>query len=209
MGLRLNLGCGRDLRPGHLNVDIHVPKDLPPTCQFLQADLSQLPWPWADGSADSVMMLDFLEHFPYRYTGKVLAEAWRVLVPDGTLEVQVPDFTECARAVLQDQDGFLCNRCGHQFDSWLQASIEGACPKCSQKLSDLAEAAIHRLYGGQDVRGNWHHTAFTESVLHRHLESCGFDRIETVELNENGETHRQNWNIKLVARKGALSWEEP
>jgi hypothetical protein len=194
--MKLNLGCGRDLRQGYLNVDFVQPCDR-------MVDLSKFPWPWGDGEADEILMLDFLEHFPYRDTSKILMECWRVLKKDGLLEVQVPDFAHCARAAMA-LPPFMCNRCPTLFDE----NLRGVCHNCGAKVNEIAEAAVRRLYGGQDVPGNWHYNAFTQASLELKLMDAGFDRIDVVEKNQNGETYFQNWNLKLQARKSELKWEE-
>ncbi|MBV8072885.1 MAG: methyltransferase domain-containing protein, partial [Acidobacteriaceae bacterium] len=145
--MKLNLGCGPDLRPGYLNVDFNAPKGMPPGVGFQETDLSVLPWPWEDESAEEILMLDFLEHFPYAMTQRILQEVWRVLVPGGKVVIQVPDFQHCAYAIL-NEDGldFQCNRCGNwQFGS----PDPDKCSKCGQTIADMQDAAIHRLYGGQ------------------------------------------------------------
>ncbi len=151
-------------------------------------------------------MLDVLEHFSYRDTDKVLNEVWRILKPDAFVDIQVPDFLHCASAAigLIDSVGFKCNVCGSDWD--YSCDRDSLCQKCGQGYSAVQDAAIHRLYGGQDRKGNWHYTAFTESILKRHLKKAGFDRITSPEFNENGETFWQNWNFKLRAFKGD-PWE--
>lgn len=195
--MKLNLGCGQDHRVGYTNVDFVKP------CDQL-VDLSNVPWPWADGSVEEILMLDFLEHFPYRATEKILQECWRILQPGGHMEVQVPDFEHCSLAVLDDpQLSFQCNRCGWRFESG-RSETTTACMKCGQSLADIQDAAIHRLYGGQDKPGNWHFTAFTEDVLARLLEKNGFENVHPLEV----EHQEANWNVKLRARKGELQWSD-
>lgn len=202
--MNLNLGCGTDIRPGFVNVDF---RQLPGVDKV--ADLSKLPWPWADGEVDHVMMLDFLEHFPYRQTERILEDCWRMLKVGGKIEIQVPDLEHCARAASLTGP-FCCNRCGWEFPEGDLRADFFICKQCRQSWMDVAEAAIHRLYGGQDYEGNWHHTGFTKLYLDRLLQMKGFTNITEQTINQNGETYYQNWNFKLIAEKSAYLWgEEP
>ncbi len=70
--MKLNVGCGQDVRQGYVNVDFRA--DLP---GIMLADLSILPWPFSDSTADEIMMLDFLEHFPYAKTDEIIVECNR------------------------------------------------------------------------------------------------------------------------------------
>lgn len=196
--MKLNLGCGSDIRDGYVNVDLRPPCDR-------KVDLSQLPWPFEDQSAEEVLMLDFLEHFPYRKTSSILQEVWRVLKPGGILEVQVPDFEVCAFAAIRDSR-MQCNKDGTTFGSSMEHKVEGKCSRCGQTILQIAQAAIERLYGGQDVEGNWHFTAFTKDLLEQQLGKAGFGDFEWPEFNQNGETFAQNWNIKVRARKKEDAW---
>lgn len=193
--MKLNLGCGRDIRDGYENVDAFVNDT-----RIINVDLSKFPWPWADSTADEVLMLDFLEHFPYSETSKILGEAWRVLKVGSYLHVQVPSFEECAKAMLW-KNGTLCNKCGTVFgddqDHSFPTGRYDICVKCGSTLRDVAEAAMKRLYGGQDFEGNFHHTAFTRHSLHDSLYSAGFIDFESLET----EHQRLNWNYKVRAKK--------
>lgn len=55
--LKLNLGCGGDIREGWCNVDIsqHEGVDM---C----VDLNEHPWPWESNSVDEIRAIDVLEH---------------------------------------------------------------------------------------------------------------------------------------------------
>jgi glycosyltransferase involved in cell wall biosynthesis len=88
--LKLNLGCSDQMAPGFLNVDLVPPADL-------LADLSK-PWPWPDGSADTILAHDFIEHLPDKV--HTMNEAWRVLRSGGQIEIVVP--TTDGRAAWQD-----------------------------------------------------------------------------------------------------------
>ena len=89
---RLNLGCGRDIRPGFVNLDS---ADLPGV-DFVH-DLREAPLPFGDAQFGEVVCQDLLEHLDYP---PLLGEIHRVLRPDGRVVIRAPHFT--SRAVYLD-----------------------------------------------------------------------------------------------------------
>jgi len=88
--VRLNLGCGKNVKPGWVNVD----RDRQVDESVLSVDLTGL-WPWDNNSCDMVYSEHLLEHL---YRGKdrddamfFLLNAHRVLRPGGICRVGVPD----------------------------------------------------------------------------------------------------------------------
>ncbi|MDB5411112.1 MAG: hypothetical protein JWL84_6024 [Rhodospirillales bacterium] len=85
--MKLNLGCGQNKLPGYLNVDKYD------TCEPDQvADLEVIPWPFADASADEIVMTHVLEHLGREtetFLG-IIKELYRVLKPGGQLQIRVP-----------------------------------------------------------------------------------------------------------------------
>ncbi len=190
--MKLNLGCGCDVRDGYVNVDLHSDHTA-----VVCHDLSKTPWPWESDSVDEVLMLDFLEHFPYRDTMRILFEANRVLALGGKIIVQVPDFLECSRAMNGDEFT-ICNTCGTQLGDDI------VCSKCGSTAAEIAKAGMMRLYGGQDFPGNWHFTAFTYGSLISALKESGFAGFDVLERNHQ----RLNWNMKLSAIKtNTMVWD--
>lgn len=109
--MKLNLGCGSDLRDGHINIDIRdCGADL--TC-----DIRQLPYP--SGSVTDILALDILEHFPASQTRPLLTEWHRVLKPGGSLTVRVPNLHAIAHQMT-----YWGQRPGPQLDA-LIANIYG------------------------------------------------------------------------------------
>lgn len=81
--LFLNLGCGRDIREGFVNIDLFSDN---PT--VVSMDIRKLDIP--DNSADAILASDVLEHFSHRETDNILAEWNRVLKPGGELIIRCP-----------------------------------------------------------------------------------------------------------------------
>jgi len=83
-GLKLHLGCGTNLKPGWLNVDLFEKADL-------QLDLRE-PLPFSTQSVAMIYSEHFFEHLEYPGDARTfLSECRRVLVPGGTLSLVVPD----------------------------------------------------------------------------------------------------------------------
>lgn len=195
--MRLNLGCGDDIRNGYVNVDFR-----PRPGVDRVVDLSIFPWPFDSDSADEILMLDFLEHFPYERTSSILMECYRVLRSSGKLVIQVPD-AEILGAVMCRRGKFQCNRCGEWMDGIIESTENRPhewCPKCLQPYGEVLEAAVRRMFGGQDFPGNFHHVCFTYTSLMEKAAACGlrFDRIE------EEEHQAANWSIKCAFDKGDL-----
>lgn len=192
--MRLNLGCGDDIRPDYINVDFR--KTHP---SVVQVDLSRFPWSFEDNSAEEILMLDFLEHFPYAQTKAILLECRRVLRFDGTVVIQVPDALQTCRALIQEGE-YTCNKCetpvvGRGHKDW-----DPHCGTCGQDADVTSEAAMRRLYGGQDYAGNFHQTCFTRGSLEGKAEECGLELIGYEE-----EQHMwRNWTLKARFKVGEL-----
>lgn len=82
--IKLNLGCGTDVREGFLNIDV---RNLPNV--DIVSTLENLPF--EDNYADLIVAQDVLEHFCRIELGRVLEEIKRVLKIGGILEIRVPD----------------------------------------------------------------------------------------------------------------------
>lgn len=95
---RLNVGCGRDIRPasdGWVNLDIAALPGVDAVHNILD-----VPWPFEDGAFDDVLAMNILEHIPHHlpsYGGKdgllvMLEELHRIMAPNGYLHVSVPHY---------------------------------------------------------------------------------------------------------------------
>lgn len=82
--LRLNLGCGKDVKPGWVNIDLF--SDNP---DVVKMDIRRLDI--ADNAADEILASDILEHFSHREVDLILIEWARVLKPGGIIEIRCPN----------------------------------------------------------------------------------------------------------------------
>jgi predicted SAM-dependent methyltransferase len=83
--LLLNLGCGPNLRPGWLNIDLFD------SAAELHLDLRRR-WPFPNGSVDFIYSEHVFEHFEfYSEVPHFLSESLRILRGGGTFDVGVPD----------------------------------------------------------------------------------------------------------------------
>lgn len=83
--IKINLGCGYDIRAGWINVDS---SQLPGV--NVVHNIEQLPLPFENESATEVVCQDVFEHIEYI---PVLKDIHRILKPNGTVTIRVPHFT--------------------------------------------------------------------------------------------------------------------
>ena len=81
--MKLNLGCGRDIRQGWLNVDKVALSEGVRIC-----DLERTPWPWPDNEFEEVCASHVLEHLPDKM--EVIEELWRVCKHEARIEIRLP-----------------------------------------------------------------------------------------------------------------------
>ena len=85
--MKLNLGCGTNRLEGYVNVDREA------ACRpDAVVDLEQVPWPYADSSAEAVVMNHVLEHLGADTATflSIVKELYRVCKPDATVRINVP-----------------------------------------------------------------------------------------------------------------------
>lgn len=83
--LKLNLGCGNDIKSGYVNVDKYGTPDL-------KHDLEVFPWPWDEGSVSEVVMTHVLEHLGQQTETylSVIKELYRVCADRAIVKITVP-----------------------------------------------------------------------------------------------------------------------
>lgn len=81
--MKLNLGCGTDVKAGWVNLDLFPLKGVD-----VVHDLKNFPWPFKDDSVEEIIMVHIIEHLPD--TVKVMEEVWRIMKDGGLLNITLP-----------------------------------------------------------------------------------------------------------------------
>jgi len=102
--LKLNLGCGRNIKKGWVNVDFAERENkLDIVC-----DLSR-EFPFDDNSCSYIYSEHFIEHLEWLDGRNLLDKCFKCLQNGGVLRVVFPDFEEIFRAYINKDDDFLKN----------------------------------------------------------------------------------------------------
>ena len=86
MTMKLNIGCGPDIRAGYVNMDA-----VPLPGVDVRHDLNCLPWPFADDTFDEVYASHVLEHVAD--LTQTMAEIRRICRPGARIQIRVPHFS--------------------------------------------------------------------------------------------------------------------
>jgi len=114
--MKLNLGCGMDIRKGFENYDTS-----PCSKKVKYIDLNSLPLPFQDNSVDYVYMSSVFEHLDVNRF-RFMKEIHRILKPDGIVEIIVPrNCSSVAHTIPRFNKSYfdcICNSMGrcHWFD---------------------------------------------------------------------------------------------
>src|SRR4051812_14199971 len=98
--VRVNLGCGRNVARGWLNVDLQ------PVEGAVRGDV-RAGLPLADASVDCIAAIHLLQDLPYPDIAPALAELRRVLKARGVLRLAVPDLDRALRAYLSGDKAYF------------------------------------------------------------------------------------------------------
>jgi predicted SAM-dependent methyltransferase len=98
--MRLNLGCGKLLFPGYVNIDKYYYEDKRGIKTDVVSDL--LEYKTDDNSVDEVLLIHVIEHFVYDDGVKLLSNIYKWLKKDGRLIVEAPDVIKAVNVFKDD-----------------------------------------------------------------------------------------------------------
>jgi hypothetical protein len=99
--LKVNLGCGRNIKPGWINVDCWARADIDLVC-----DLSK-EFPFREGSCSYIYSEHFIEHLDWLDGHELLRKCFKSLADGGIFRVVFPDFFKLFQAYVTGNVDFL------------------------------------------------------------------------------------------------------
>lgn len=100
--MKLNIGCGTDIRSGYVNID-RLPPGQISSDVYKQGDIQSLDWMTEDGTVDEIVALDCLEYLPTNAIKQALTNWANKLIVGGILKILVPDCHAIAKSFTQGQ----------------------------------------------------------------------------------------------------------
>ena len=143
--IKLHLGCGHRYLEGF----IHVDKDTLPHIDYKQTDLSFLPM-FKNDSVDLIYTCGAFEYYDRQEAASVLKEWRRVLKPNGTLKISVPNFESIVQVYQKYNDLDGIGILGPLYGKW--------------KL--------------QEDNHIYHRTVYDQKSLSKLLSECGYKNVK-------------------------------
>ena len=100
--MKVNLGCGNDMRSGYINVD-KMPQGKMPPDTYRQGDIGSIDWLVEDDSVEEIVALDCLEYLTVTVMRNALLNWAQKLTQGGVLKILVPDCHAVAKAFALGQ----------------------------------------------------------------------------------------------------------
>ena len=149
--IKLNLGCGNDIRRGYVNVDCREINGID-----LCYDMGKHSIPFEDETVSEILLKDSLEHLSWRIVDNFLKDCYRALKKGGRIHIQCPDLEAIARKIILNPDFKFGELHGHlAIGYWVYGS------------GDYGDPSFHRA-------------GFTIGTLKKLLETIGF-KVEKIE----------------------------
>ena len=165
---KLQIGAGKNIRPGWLNTNFYPVRPFSTSTIFLDATRS---FPLPDNSFDYVFSEHMIEHIPYEGGRNMLLECHRVLRPDGVLRIATPDMA----FLMSLMDGDLSDLERSYIDWSAQEFLGSPVPASGLTVANN----YFRAWG--------HAFIYDRATLVLALERAGFVEVEQRAVNESAE----------------------
>jgi hypothetical protein len=99
--LKVNLGCGRNIKPGWINVDGWKRADIDLVCDLTKD------FPFREDSCSFIYSEHFIEHLDWLDGYELIGKCFRSLEEGGIFRIVFPDFKKLFKAYIEDDNEFL------------------------------------------------------------------------------------------------------
>lgn len=96
--MKLNLGCGNDIRKGYINIDVIANPGVDKVCDITQK------LNFSDASIEEIVAQDILEHLTREQLESTLAEISRILKINGVVKIRIPNIDAIFDKFSNDHD---------------------------------------------------------------------------------------------------------
>jgi len=100
--MKLNLGCGQDMRSGYINVDT-MPAGQLSQEMYRTGDIAHLDWLTEDNTVEEIVAIDCLEYLSMAMINGTLENWCQKLCVGGVLKILVPDCHAVAQSFCNGQ----------------------------------------------------------------------------------------------------------
>lgn len=178
--MKLNLGCGSNLRKGFINIDLEKSADL-------RLDLRKR-LPFVNNSVEYIYNEHFFEHLSYfdKTAIRCLVDYLRVLKKGSKMRLIVPDMDKILKAYVY-----------RDYKFFELISFEGKMPQSKEYLSIIDQINLAAYYWG-------HKYCYDFEKLNLLLKSVGFKNIKRDEYNaqeDSSTEERRRYSLYTEAEK--------
>ena len=104
--LKLHLGCGAEVRPGWVNIDLSIPKSIARSTigvgtKIINYDLRRK-LPLRPGSCEYIYSSHFFEHLDCSTGLALMQDSYHLLKPQGVFRIALPDYRSVFKAYLDE-----------------------------------------------------------------------------------------------------------
>lgn len=192
--MNLSIGAGKFSAPGWTNLDYNFPARTRKRGRIdIECNLMDGKLPLANKSVEKIYSEHCIEHLPLNVAKKILAECYRILVPNGVIRISVPG----AELIIEDcfkKKSYMKGRKQSKVKGLWQFAVDLIyTPSCKDGLSDDAivflfkhgaEYTINNLTRAlpqdkeqQFRRPGCHNSAWTFNRMRVVLEKIGFKSV--------------------------------
>jgi predicted SAM-dependent methyltransferase len=191
-GLKLHLGCGSDIKPGFVNIDLYEPDiDLNAYADtmFIAFDL-RLGLPLKAFSCDFIYSSHFFEHLAYEDGVRLMHECYRALRFGGIFRAALPNYR-------RDFDEYL--RGDEAYDAYDPLDMHD--PHLNSVVRSGTMTRVDWMNYGVYQSGE-HKYIYDEEKATLLLQRCGFRPVTTTSYEEGVDTRHTNSSGLLFLHGG-------